>query len=410
MSNPDKSPIWPARTYNPYGTVQDEGAVQVAAFYDVNGDGEKELVCNVGSQTRILAFDKRGNFIWQANEYNDKDNRAYNPKLVTGSIISTDTLFYANRATEVIVAIDVSDGTKLWEKSVPDIVAMEMSDVGLVYGADGSNSGNEEVGILNYSDGSSYSADWPVTYDQHAQTLGAADLDGDGQDEFILSKKSGEIQVRNRDATIKHSQNIGTAHHDFVLVHDFDGDGGKEYLFADLNTSEGDTLHLAQPDGTIQNTYQLPAGNPAVAPADYYPDRDGIEIAWSSELDGKMGMVSGDLSEVLWEQDTYFDGSGGQTAYGDIDGDGEIEISVNTDEDASGGFELYDRDGVLIHVQTGMGWGKTMNPRVRNTSIDFKRYRDIDSDGIEEFIPAYNPGTDTAGIDTVFVLKYRDDW
>ncbi len=291
---------------------------------------------------------------------------------------------------------------------------MEYSDIGLVYGCN--DDGNEEFGILKYSDGTQYSADWPITFGQHAQTLAAGDLNGDGKDEFVLNDSNGTIQVRDRNANILHSPSDHDpdwgGHSDFAIIDDIDGDGNNELLIimGDLGGagSEGDTLYLIASDGSLKSTLKLPASGPSIGVGNFYPEYQGNEIVYCIEGGGKIGMIKGDLSEEIWQKDVAIEGSGGQLAFGDINGDGLDEFTVNTDQYTEGGFLLYDRKGDVLETNFGIGTSKTKNPFLRNSDKNNKRF--ITIDGIEYFFPTYVMNNQTTGRDVVFELTYRPDW
>lgn len=223
------------------------GETALAERVDVDGDGELELVCNVESKSKFVALNQDESEVWSSTQNSTQHKRAYSPQ------ITASKLFYGDRSNDTVYAVNLADGSLAWSYTADgDLQALEQTDHGLLVGSEGTGG---EVNLLAFADGSSRSG-WPVSFAQNKQMLGAGDLDGDGQDEYVLSDSSGIIKVYNRDGSERFTITSGHGHVDLHTIGDIDPDrSGQSELLTVIDTDssasgEGDELALYDADGT----------------------------------------------------------------------------------------------------------------------------------------------------------------
>lgn len=378
------------------------GSSSVRAFHDVDGDGQKELIIQVGAEVHFAAIDLYdGNVIWEQVHNTTKHKWAYSSKIVDGK------LFHGSRANDTVYAINLSDGSLAWSKALPSgFQALEHMDQGIVYGC----KGGSEVGVLDFDTGTQLSG-WPISFPQHAQILGTGDLDGDGAHEVVVSDSNGNIEVHNADASTVFTIASSHSHVDRHVIADIDPThAGRELLTIvdDDNSAgtEGDELVLYDAAGNQLRKYEFASGGPSFAIANLVPDTDGLEIFYGLEGTSTIGMLDGTLSPQ-WSRDITNIGSNpaGQTALADIDGDGTIELFVNTDEQKDGGMWVFKPNGNYVGRFYGIGWNQAKRQPIRFASPEAKRYPDIDGDGRDEVNFNIVPPSNTTDSDVINIIE-----
>jgi len=72
------------------------GNSMVRYMYDVDGDGKKELVCNVGGQSLFAAIGSDMTIVWQNTLNTTQHKGAYYPKVHDG------VLYYGDRSNDTV--------------------------------------------------------------------------------------------------------------------------------------------------------------------------------------------------------------------------------------------------------------------------------------------------------------------
>lgn len=372
-----------------------QGGSMLRGFYDINDDGVRELICNIGAQADFVALDTDGSEIWRNTQSTSDVKPAYYPKFVDGDTAA----IFGDRNSSFVHCIDISDGSQRWKyQANGDLEATEAADFGAVVGSSGTDG---EVVVVDYADGSVLTG-WPVSFKQHEQCLGAGDLDGDGTDEVVMNDNSGNIEVRNSDGSLRFSKSSSHTHVDLHIIGPINPNQDGNVLLTVVNddgsgSGEGDEIIQYDKDGTEIAKFAVSNNGPVLATADLKPEQDGYEIAYGLEGQGVVGLLDGTLSQ-LWEvtmaSELVGSGASGQIAVADIDGDGRVEIVVATGQSSSEGFFVYDDAGNYVGRLYGHGWDTDPIKMKQNAAVDSKRFVDIDGDGRDEIHPTL-VGADT---------------
>lgn len=385
------------------------GHIGLRAFVDVDNDGEKEFIMNIGSEADFAALKLSTlSTVWRSTQNQTKGKMAYFPQIIDGET----AVAYGHRADDTVYCINLSDGSLRWSYTANgSLQSIEQTNYGLVVGSNGTGG---EVTVLSYSGGSVLSG-WPVSFTQHEQLLGAGDLDGDGDDEIVLNDNSGSIEVRNRDGSLLFSIASSHGHVDQHYIGDIDpNSAGRELLTvvdddASSNTDEGDELVTYDEGGSRINSHTLSQPSPNIAAGNIHPGRSGTEIAYGLEGADELGVLDGSLS-LVWSRtiNSKLIGSGGvgQVSLGDIDGDDDAEIIVNTDETVDSGFIVYSKDGDYVGRLYGWGWDTDPLNSKKNSETDANRFVDVDGDGRDEYHASQTAASDTSTNDVIRVIEH----
>lgn len=413
--------------WNLGGLYGHSGHVGVRAFVDVDADNDLEVIFNLNRSADFVALNFDGSEVWRSMVETTNAKEAYYP------VISTDQglLFYGSRATNSLHAVNITDngpadaaGTLAWSRKLSSRtsvsnMSVELADVGVIAGHDGTNGRS----VLYDFDGNVMSG-WPYTGGwQHEQLLGAGDLDGDGQDEFFLnpnsSAENGFYEVRNRDGTQLFFGRSFMNHNDYAVIADINQDfGNVNNLGAELviavdddnsHTGEGDEIVLLNQLGNEVARYETGASGVNYAVGDIRPDLPGLEIFFGNEGTNTIGLLdhtltpifTSDLNQVAADLGISLNNAAGQTALADLDGDGNLELLINSGEDASAGIlafsstELagvdfnaanFDASQILLDSLIGFGWDFDPQSVFSHADPLSKQFLDVTGDGRGDII------------------------
>lgn len=270
------------------------GHTGASAFVDVDQDGREEFVCNVGSSADFAAVEMDGSVVWRNPVNTQKTKMAYYPQMVH----EEGLMLYGHRRANTVYAINVHTGKLAWKRKVKgSLQAMEQSTHGILVGT------YKRVTLLDYASGEPRSG-WPVSFSQHEQSLGAGDLDGDGNPEFVLGDTKGHIQVREHDASLRFTLSSNHGHVDLFFIGNIDQEhSGRELLAVidDDNSAggEGDELVLLDDEGKRLHHRELASGGPNLAVGNVLKKSTGVEIVYGLEGSSRVGIVNGQLEPLM---------------------------------------------------------------------------------------------------------------
>lgn len=416
----------------PGATYSKSGGSILRHWIDVDGDGVKELIVNLGSTADFACLRADGSQVWRSTQNTTQGKPAYFPKITPDGT----AFLYGHRANNVLYCINVADGSVRWQLTINDITSIDISSVGVFVGAgDSATTGNHFVRLRSYTDGSVVGGpNWPVAFNQHEQAIcvGTLTLGGTPTECVALNDNAGNISVRKvSDASVVFSIASGMGHTDASYYCDIDGDGNNEFItVVDDNDSvtylggaEGDEIAVYDETGTLLDSYELPAPFPAIAIREFSTGQ-GLRIAYALEDDGRVGMLrwnAGALEQV-WETsvpslyvDSGSDSATSQILVGDYDGDGDYEIALNLGEDSGAsassirnGIVVYDHAGNLIRMLYGHGWDFDPATDKANGDIAATHAADVDGDGKDEMVGSAVGGGNTARSETLDWLNLVD--
>jgi outer membrane protein assembly factor BamB len=382
------------------------GASLLRGFADIDGDGETELILNIGSAADFTAIDSNGSTVWRNTQDATQGKTTYYPQIVE----SDSCAIYGHRVNDTVYCINLSDGTVRWTYTANgDLEATDQSSAGVVVG---SSNTNGEVVLLDYSTGSIKSG-WPVSVKQHEQALGTGDLDGDGQDEIVLNDNSGNIEVRNADGKQRFALSSSHSHADLHCIGDIHPThSGNELLTVvdddNSESGEGDEFILLDANGNEVARHTLSNGQPVHAVGDIHPDRDGLEVAYSLEGQNEVGLLDGTLSPlwtVTMDSELIGSGSGGQVALADFAGDGDISILTCTSQSPESGTIAFNSSGEYQGRFYGLGWDSDPVSPKPNAAVETKRRGDVDGDGRDEVLLGRVPSDELAMKETLHIVE-----
>jgi hypothetical protein len=324
-----------------YATEKTTGALATA---DLNGDGRGEII--VGSETGVQVFGSSHQLAWR---------ELWRSQRIRGAVTAVNLMDVdGDGRVEVAAGADngryyllSQAGRILWEADLEELVRV-------LSAGDVDGDGRREVvaatwdvtatgkGQLHLLEGDQRR--WTVPVDGYINSLAVQDVDGDGQAEIITGSEArsrGMVQVLGAAGAVAWQRELDEA------VTAVGGDAGQVLA----GTRSGHVYRLA-PDGTPAGEYALGAevlgfGEDLAATADgrvYRLEKDGSSLVrelgqatelvrvggdWIAVLEaGQVNLLAGDGS---LRQGTLA-GKGISLAAGDLNGDGELEVAIGTNQ------------------------------------------------------------------------------
>jgi len=156
------------------------------------------------------------------------------------------------------------------------------------------------------------------------------DVDNDGTYEVCLAGRGGRLHVLNPDGSIKwtwDNPDAGTAMHGAPQAYDVDGDGYVEFF---MNSNSGFIDRIDHNGNSVWRSFQCGddnQGQPTIADI----DRDGeYEVLWASQ-DHNLYCINAQTGAEEWRFDTGANMQTNQVIVADVNNDGEYEAIVWTD-------------------------------------------------------------------------------
>ena len=166
------------------------------------------------------------------------------------------------------------------------------------------------------------------------------DVDKDGVYELCFAGRGGRLYVLNGDGTIKwtwDNPDVGTAMHGAPQAYDVDGDGYVEFF---MNSNSGFIDRIDHNGNHVWRSFQCGRdnqGNPTIADV----DRDGqYEVLWLS-LDHKVYCIDANTAALEWSVDLNASEHGQPPIVADVNGDGEYEVIVWSDASSTRSGTVY---------------------------------------------------------------------
>jgi len=220
----------------------------------------------------------------------------------------------------------------------------------------------------------------------------AYDVDGDGNVEFFMADNAGYIyRISNTGQTVWTSAQAGSANEGMVTIADIDQDGGYEVLYA----SQDHNLYCISAD-TGQEEWRFDTGENQqtnqVIVADVNHDGEYEAITWTdgtAPSSGKVYIVSFYGTELgRWTVPQEGINIRICQAMGDVDGDGNMEMALNT------GSDLFVIDVGMatptteweLNVSQAAEEGKLPMGALADAWSSYQLIVDFDGDGAQEII------------------------
>jgi len=203
----------------------------------------------------------------------------------------------------------------------------------------------------------------------------AADINGDGKPEVVISNEDGNIWCLDRTGKVLWNYLAGGGFWTPVAVGDVNGDGKPEVAagcddhFLYLLDAAGNLLWKHEFDGAIETS-------PVMADV----DGDGVLDVLAGSDQGKVAVLKGD-GKLLWEL-TAGAGANGVTA-ADVDGDGRTEVAIS----------LGNGEMILLDERGKLRWKYAWRPNDPDlVGIYQTGAADINGDGKREIVASTEDG------------------
>lgn len=357
------------------------GSTMACFAYDVNGDGLKEFVGNIGRRARFVAVEQNGNVLWDNTVNNTQAEGLRFPQIRSG------ILYYG--WTNHACAINMTNGATVWNKTpmvsppASGLGGLNQSSAGLVIAV-----GNK-LDILNYSTGNSIGGNFPVTlpFDQWEQSLSVG-IFGTSTEVIVCNDNFNNMIVFNIDGTIRFQKGplVGTVNwvneNDWYEFFDYRDTGsnvlglvGDDDATTTQPALEGDEFHIYGNTGTQLDKYDDGIHTGGLEFHSYaWPNGGRVVFTHESDYANKrITMLDKNLNE-LWAKNAGSPYEGDQCVLLDVDSDGIPEILYSTEVfSETGGFRVLDYRGnskqffstdspnVLDDIVDGMGAAVNIN-------------------------------------------------
>jgi hypothetical protein len=319
------------------------GAISAVVLADLDGDGQAEVV--VGSADGAVSLlDDAGQPAWT---FRAAGTATIGMEWVALPCLTTCDLDQDGESELLVGSYDGQvyaldgDGSAALTKSGHTRWSFELGRPILgIWTGDVDGDGQLEVIPSPYRGGDLYWLENDGHLAWHQRTEGeigqvqGGDVDGDGQAEVVLLTASWDLFVYRGDGTLAwHSKAMALSHAHAtpvpgqLLVRDLDGDGRAE--IAAVTIDPPITVYVFQGDGSQAWTYLLDTSSIAARLAAHDVDGDGdLEITVTTPVHAPVYLLDSG-GRLLAEYHTW--GTSGSLELADLDGDGRHEILVATE-------------------------------------------------------------------------------
>lgn len=314
-------------------------------MYDVDGDGDKELVLNIGRRARFAAIKKNGTILWDTTV----DNIQAEPARF--GFIRGGNMYFANQ--NKAYAVRLSDGASLWTKTVitpaQTYIILNQCSLGVVVAT------GTKLDVLDYSTGNTIGGNYPITLPFVAWEQATCVGDLGGNEVIVTSDNASNIRVYNVNGTLRFTLlQTGATQVDWYEFFDVNNDGLNEMVFCmdtDATSSqvagEGDEMVAYNALGNQILHYIDPLTTGGLQ-FHCFAFPNGGRVVFTHESDyaaRSITMLNHTFSE-LWRINAKTPYEGDQIVLYDIDNNGTPEILYSTEVFSStGGFRVLDYNG-----------------------------------------------------------------
>jgi hypothetical protein len=390
---------------------------------------EGDLICNIGNSADFARIDPDGNEVWRTTCSTIHGYCSYYPKIANGILFYADYHFSDDQpGSNTIFAIRLSDGVLLWSLNFSSVGNPKMMDLGnegifLIVAKAGSKL---DLHYLNFLTGTDRPG-FPVTVDGNTegQSIGAADIDGDGHDEVIFlgewtPQYTAYIYCYDHDGTLLWVKTTPTGHTDYINIADCDpANPGIKVLTVETSLigpgewGEGYIITLRHAlTGEIYRTWTHPEQLHVTAIfCTARPDLEGYQIYYCSEEGGEIGLLDGGLN-LLWRKTglpQILNHGTSNLTVADVDGDGYLELITNMGEIGSNGncgIMAFDRFGNPKYILHGKGWNIGQQYLEKSTGGP-QRDGDYNNDRRDELLPGLWATWDYNQSEIIHMIGYR---
>lgn len=314
-------------------------------LYDVDGDGELELVANIGRQARFVAIKQNNTILWNTTV------DATQAEPTRFGFVRSGNLYFANQGK--VYCIRLSDGVALWTTTAitptPTYIMINQLSTGVVV------TGGTKLDVLSYTTGFSIGGNYPVTLATTAWEQSTCTGSLGGNEVISVGDNNSNIYVYNAIGTLRFTviQN-GATQVDWVEFFDVNNDGQNEMVFCTDtdNTSsqvagEGDELVAYNAAGSQILRYVSPITTGGIQ-FHCYAFASGGRVVFTEESDYATKAITmlDHTFTALWRINAGTPYEGDQILLYDVNGDGTPEILYSTEVfSENGGLRVLDSSG-----------------------------------------------------------------